>query len=267
VAKLKRERRPKVATGDVRAALRARFAAPAFAFFEEVGNATGFACGRHADGVVVSLWPSRGIWIQGLEIKVSRQDWLKELATPQKAEAVAKNCDFWSVVTGDESIIHAGELPERWGHLTLRGDKLVTVKEAVRNDGFQPTREFVAALLRRSHETIDKQLNAARAEGYQRGSAGADPMVLAQVQNELRDLGNEVAAFKQASGIDIKKHDGRRLGEAVAELARLNEGYDPDPDQCVASAARMLESSARQLKEFAERIEKKRAIGKATAAE
>ena len=61
------------------ALLALRYAPPAYAFFEEVRAQTGYAAGGSADGLALSLWPSRGIELHGFEVKVSRSDWLREL--------------------------------------------------------------------------------------------------------------------------------------------------------------------------------------------
>jgi hypothetical protein len=47
----------------------------------QVGDATGADVGRHADVVVMGLWPSRGLKLMGFEIKAGRGDWLGELRT------------------------------------------------------------------------------------------------------------------------------------------------------------------------------------------
>ena len=70
---------------DVRAALARKFCAPEYALFYEVANATGSAATRSADAIAMGLWPSRGLYLQGFEIKVSRSDWLSELKNPAKA--------------------------------------------------------------------------------------------------------------------------------------------------------------------------------------
>src|SRR5690349_4873984 len=93
--------RPKMSTSQIREALRERYAPPAWAFFEEVGNATGIRSSRWADAVAMGLWHSRGIDIHGFEIKCNRNDFIRELRDPSKAEAVAEHCDFWWLAVGD----------------------------------------------------------------------------------------------------------------------------------------------------------------------
>jgi hypothetical protein len=73
---------------------------------------------RRADLVRVGMWQSRGTGIDVHEIKVSRSDWLRELADPAKAEAWWPYCNrFW--ITAPPGVVEAGELPEGWGLLEL----------------------------------------------------------------------------------------------------------------------------------------------------
>jgi hypothetical protein len=50
-----------------------------YAIFFEVANGTGTHRRRTIDALVMELWPSDGLNLHALEIKVSRQDWLREL--------------------------------------------------------------------------------------------------------------------------------------------------------------------------------------------
>lgn len=45
--------------------LKARYGANAYAFFTNVADGTGGNASRWADGLAVSLWPSRGLTIEG----------------------------------------------------------------------------------------------------------------------------------------------------------------------------------------------------------
>lgn len=76
-------------------ALERRYPAPAWCLFAEVRNGTGAArrVDRYADGIAMSMFPSRGLSVLGFEIKVDRRDWMRELAQPDKAEAIAQFCD------------------------------------------------------------------------------------------------------------------------------------------------------------------------------
>ena len=49
----------------------------AHAWLTEVNNSTGARGGRqYADAIVCSCWPSRGLWLAGVEVKVARGDGL-----------------------------------------------------------------------------------------------------------------------------------------------------------------------------------------------
>lgn len=77
---------PGLKAEDVLRCLRNRFAAPEWAFAEELSLIPGFIRGRRADAVAINCWTSGkwGLAFLGLEVKVSRSDFLHELKQPQK---------------------------------------------------------------------------------------------------------------------------------------------------------------------------------------
>lgn len=91
-----------------------------YAFMRQVRNAAGFDANRTFDAVVVGLWPSRGHDIHVLEVKVSRSDWQRELAKPEKAEDAAKVADRFSVVA-PRGIVDLAEVPATWGLIEVHG--------------------------------------------------------------------------------------------------------------------------------------------------
>lgn len=54
-------------------ALRHHYPAREYALLPQVGNGTGSRCNRHADALALSLWPSRGLHLNGFEIKSHRE--------------------------------------------------------------------------------------------------------------------------------------------------------------------------------------------------
>ena len=54
--------------------------------------------------------------LHGHEVKVSRSDWLAELADPSKAEAWKRYCDRWWLVA-PAGVVRDRELPQGWGLL------------------------------------------------------------------------------------------------------------------------------------------------------
>lgn len=73
---------------------------------------------RTADFIAQDLWEAQGLHLHGHEVKVSRRDWITELADPSKAEAIKRFCDRWWLVVPDPKIVR-DDLPEGWGLLAF----------------------------------------------------------------------------------------------------------------------------------------------------
>jgi hypothetical protein len=187
-------------------ALRDLYPADAYALLPQVANGTGSSARRHADAVAMGLWPSRGLLLEGFEIKCSRQDWARELAQPAKADAVARFCDLWWVVVADRAIVHDGELPPDWGLLAWneKRARLEVVVRARRVDAAPPTRAFVAALLRRLAEcsTPAAEVEAAERVGVEKGRA-AERDAHAHERARHAALVERVRVFERESGLEI----------------------------------------------------------------
>lgn len=142
---------------SLRGALRERFAAPEWAYFEEVRNGTGWTrrVTRTADALAFGLWPSRGLELHGIEIKSARSDWKNELANPAKAEEIGRFCDRWWLVT-EEKVAHLEEIPPAWGWMVFDGKKLKMWKDAPKREAQPIDRPMLAAILRKASESIDE---------------------------------------------------------------------------------------------------------------
>lgn len=140
----------KITAANVVDLLRARYTAPAWAFLEEVRNRTGYGrMERYADGLAMSLWPSRGLEVHGFEVKVTRSDVINELRKPGKADPIMQYCDRWWLVLGDKSLIQPGELPPTWGLMIVRGTRqLRAIIEAPKLQPAPLDVRFVASILR-----------------------------------------------------------------------------------------------------------------------
>lgn len=207
-------------TADVNAALRARFCAPEWALFFEVGDATGANHRRWADAVAMNLYPSRGLEIQGFEVKVSRSDWTKELKTPEKSGPVQQYCDRWWIVT-PAGIVKDGELPPTWGHYEVsQGGKIQQKVAAPKLDSIPVSRAFVASIMRRSsgadEDTINALVHKQVAQAREFDKKGIDREVESRTR-EHEELQKRVKEFEEASGLIISKRwtDGKELGKAV----------------------------------------------------
>jgi hypothetical protein len=207
-------------TAEVNAALRARFCAPEWALFFEVADATGAQHRRWADAVAMNLYPSRGLEIQGFEVKVSRSDWTKELKSPDKSAPVQQYCDRWWIVT-PPGIVKEGELPPTWGHYEVsEGGKIRQLVAAPKLESIPVTRAFVAAIMRRAGGTDDELIgtlvNAKVEEARKYDRVRTDREIESHSQ-ELRALQKLVKEFEESSGLNISSRytGGKDIGKAV----------------------------------------------------
>ena len=205
-----------LSSDDLIELLHNRFSPPAWAFIPQVRNATGFLkVTRTADAIAMSLYPSRGLDLHGFEIKINRNDWLKELKAPEKAEEIAQFCDFWWVVSTKE-IVRIEEMPLNWGLLIPHGSTMKIVKPAKLLKAKPIDHLFLAAILRRAQKVIitEAKLEKYFKEGEERGKESAK----FEVENALQkyqNLESAVSEFEKISGVHINRWDIGNIGEAV----------------------------------------------------
>lgn len=207
-------------TSELQNLLRARYPRGEYAYFEELPDATGSNKQRTADAFVMSLWPSRGLWTGGFELKVSRPDFLRELKQPQKAERIFCYCDYWWLVVGDESIVQTGELPETWGLMAPRGGKLKVLKEAPLLEPRPISDAFLASILRHAQGQINPEAELKRVEdaGYSRGLE----VGIRRAQVDFDRLKADVEAFEKGAGVSLRSWELGCLTEAV-RLVKANK--------------------------------------------
>jgi hypothetical protein len=226
----------KFSTNNIVAALERKYPQDkgAYGILYEVGNGTGFACNRHCDALVMSLWPSRGLTLKGFEFKASRSDFLKELSDPAKAEAIQRYCDeFWLAVT-DESIVRLtdGELPVSWGLMALdaRGS-LRVIREAPKLEPVPLDREMLAAIFRRVSEPI-----------HAVSSSEISNAVYKAVQEERRRHQEEIAKVnrqRQASEAEIHKFE-RLIGCSLDGMSHVHARWGENHQQNLADSIRYV---------------------------
>lgn len=214
--------------GSIVAALRASlFASPAHVVLEQVRNGTGYGKReRYADAIAVSLYPSRGIWLAGVEVKVYRNDWLRELNDPDKAEEIARFCDYWWLATAPD-VAQEDEVPEPWGLVVVTGKKAKVVRKATKREPQALTPPFVASILRNASGALD----AARQAGHEAGYAaaveryGSDALEQAREEAAVAIRARDMALRDQqhAEGM-LRRYEGelevlaRELGIESSEL-------------------------------------------------
>lgn len=215
----------------------------------------------------MGVWPSRGIYLHGVEVKVSRQDWLKEKDQPEKAEEICRFCDFWWIAAGTTEIVRDGELPVDWGLLVpdVRGKLRVAKSPTKRPEPTPITRSFLAAVLRKVTEAsavftqvdaeIKKQVDAQVADA-KRTLANTNDSFVARQLKDYESLKRNVAAFEQNSGIRIDRYsdyfDGE-IGTAVNTLRSV--GIDTSASKRLLETESILVRLAGQVKAQREAIE------------
>ncbi|MGR6921198.1 hypothetical protein ACU635_43740 [[Actinomadura] parvosata] len=162
------------------------------------------AGGSRADLVRIGLWKSRGYRLDVHELKVSRADWLRELANPGKAESWWPYCSsFWIVAPA--GVVEPNELPDGWGLLqpptTTKGRRFKALVEAAVK---QPalTLDLLATLVRRTDNTRLTEIDRLR-------------------EQHSADLYNRVTEARQnAAQTGLGEHVRRRL-DLLEELEKL----------------------------------------------
>jgi hypothetical protein len=212
-----------IRSGEIRQAMLKRWCAPEYAIMWEVAPATGHATGRtrYADAVIMSLWPSRGLDLHGVEIKISRADWRREAADPTKAERIAAYCDFWWVHVAPGVIQDLSEVPTAWGVRVFDGKAWRTLREATRTEAKVCDRGFLAALLRRADEVQRAGVREAADAMIQADREAYEKRVAQAVESRTRHNTKAVAqveAFEAASGLSLNEWTGT---SDAAEIGRL----------------------------------------------
>ena len=172
----------KITAADIRTALKRRYAQPSCAVVFEVAQGTGTSARRHQDAVAMELWPSHGLTLYGVEIKVNRYDWRREKKDPTKAEEIARFLDeFW--IAAPPGIVPADELPSAWGLMELHGGELKIARKAQRTSAQPVDRDFLAAMLRaaarpisaaESDEIVEQRLKTLEAQFNDRVERAAE---------------------------------------------------------------------------------------------
>lgn len=242
---------------------------PAHVILREVRNATGYAQqSRAADALVVSVWPSRGVWFAGVEVKISRGDWRSELKNPEKSTEIQKFCDYWWVAAAPE-VVADGEVPSNWGLIEVDGAKARIIKDAPRLTPAPLTSEFIASVLRNMVGTQDalrsnilmelkREMKATQAQ-----TATLDYKDLERQNNSLKTnleefeekhkkLLDQVNAFEWGTGIKVRGDYRNPKVSAVYHLASaIQRGDFTDLVQRLEGTKRTLETVEEKLKVLA----------------
>lgn len=189
---------------------------------------------RTADLLSLGLWTSRGFLFEGWELKVSRSDWLNELNAPEKADAVARYCDRWWLVTLPD-IVGAGELPSTWGHMIRNGRRWTCAQEPTALDPEPIPRDFLAALLRRAMtgDRLREIANArAAAEQVARDNVAAEleshKLDASRSREQLERRDSQLREFAERAGLTIWELLHSEDLNRIADVTRAVRDVDGD---------------------------------------
>ncbi len=245
---------------DLFSLIQKRYSGDAYAVLSGVRNQTGFSKSqvRTADAIVLSLWPSRGLWAAGYEIKSRKSDLENELLNPQKAEEISKYMDnWWLVLGGDWTKEVKYPIPENWGVLCpdKSGKRLVVIKEAAPLKPAAWDRSFVCAIVRQ----VDRQLSSesqmkpiiekACAETRKEVLKNEREYILRSAPRctiEYEKLKEALEEFKRISGVEIHSWSGPNVGKAVKIIQTLI-GYEEGSTQ-VLDTMKAIEKNISDLR-------------------
>lgn len=234
--------------------------APEWAVMTEVASHTGGGGGdtRYADAIAMNLWPSRGLAIHGFEVKVYRGDWLRELKSPEKAEAIHRFCDYWWIVAPD-GVVLDGELPEGWGLFSPNnGARLRVVTKAAKVAEPTPAgRGFLAAMLRRAVQqapdvlAIDAAVKAERERldvSYrdrlerEKNERQAAEQVVGAINRGVRLAGGSMGTISRYSADEELVEVGQLIALS-SEPARLARRVEALTGTVIEQATRLIEQA------------------------
>lgn len=232
---------------DVREALLGRWPPAEYLSIYEAPQDSGRQ-GRKLDVVVVSLWNSRGLELDGVEIKVSMSDWKRELDNPDKADWWWKRVHrFWIAAPADVARKIKPQLPTNWGLLSVGESGVRVAVQPKPNRTPEPLAWGTTVGLLRA--TADCGVNVlARAErqgydrGYKQGEASASLRAGDEhLRRQLQQLTDDVQAFEKASGLKITGWNG---GERVGQLVAMVQAAKRSPDITLRTASYLLDQLA-----------------------
>ena len=166
------------------------------------------------DYLAINTWKSQGLSLIGHEIKVSMADWRRELAEPAKSEMFARFCRRWWVVMPSKLAVEAKpEIPPTWGLMSVseQGRITETVKAPAREPNPVPVWWWIgwlAQLDRRDKRAITAEVDRRLREEAKANSERLEGLVEQRVQrrlDEIEDLTETVNAFRDATGIDLRR--------------------------------------------------------------
>lgn len=231
--------------------LRNKFPANEYVLISEVSDASGFSRTRSLDYMLINLWESRGLAVTGIEQKSWRNDWLKELKNPKKQENHFKYCDYFYLYTTEENVAKIEEIPITWGWYQIKGNRIMTMKQAPKLTSEPIGRSLMCAMLRRAaakenYVHVDDIEDRISAEAERKKESVA--YSIKQQIEDYKSLQERVKIFEDESGVKIGDRyswsgDAKKSGQAVAWLKKNGVDYFEKRLIQLRDAAKKIEES------------------------
>lgn len=187
------------------------------------------------DALYVGFTSSSGRILIGHELKVSRADWLRELAKPGKADDWADQCHEWWLVVSDPTVVHPGELPAGWGLMSPGRSKTRLVAHVTadrRPRDHRPSWDAVRAILARQDTLRARAISDIRMAARDEARRDAEKYIEGQIQLRLHgrhpdadELRGRLQAIEEALGgqidWDAERRGYIRAGRDWVGLAEL----------------------------------------------
>lgn len=214
--------------------LRLRYAAPEWAFAEELSLIPGFIRGRRADAVAINCFCSGkwGLAFLGFEVKVSRGDFLHELKHPQKRLETYIDVDgiFFATPKG---MVKKEEVPEDCGLIEcwtkkIKDDTIYSTRIQKYPKGFQTPMEKMnnnATLNLNDAGPISRAVSVAMIRGFDPNRINQETYLKSnRLEYELKDAKGSL------------RYVNENLKNAEAELEAYRTGTRADCPKCPKEA-------------------------------
>jgi hypothetical protein len=185
-------------------------------------------CQRRFDLIAINGWESGNREVHGVEIKVSRSDFLAEMKDPAKSKPLAALCNrYW--LACPPGVAEANEVPASWGMLVVHDSQVRQAKAAPDLDPVPWSDATWRCMLWRCAQrtTTRRELSIAESAGYERRRREDEAAQIRRESEAKRRAEAEQSRIKiweDATGVAITRwiSDGQLMG--IARIAqRLHE--------------------------------------------
>lgn len=228
-------------SSQIELAVRELYKKNGYVVLSQVRNGTGYEKrARTSDMLAVSTWPSRGLFIEGIEIKSDKGDLRRELENPAKAEEIAAYCQHWWIACA-LGLTDGLLIPPNWGVIAVSETlKAKVIKPAATLNPKPLDALLVCSILRNFAEgyvpmaEVNPLVAAAREEGRKGGQFDRS--------HRLTQLEDCIVRFKTASGIDLMGDRGHPIWNmgAIGDAVKLIVALEGKPVNEIARAKAAL---------------------------